>query len=157
MAKQPLQDRKDAQHISDYIRLISLYESVGFCLDLDCVVLKPLDEKFLHNYFLLVEGMVAKQFNNGDIHFEAKHRLVKEFISSLRARADSFDSHLLPKAVLFVFCRCQSFVSQLLLSHRTTILAFIFRGFVDVFVVVAEQELRRSHVSLSLRQRYVYV
>ena len=107
-------------HISDYIRLISLYESGGFYLDLDYVVLKPLDEKSLHN-FLLVEGMDAKQLNNGVIHFEARHRLVKELIKFLAAEYDPDDYYLHgPTALTHIYHKlCASSCADVkVLSHN---------------------------------------
>lgn len=80
-------------HLSDYIRLISLYEKGGFYLDLDYVILRPLDETYLHN-FLLVEGISAEQLNNGVLHLEAKHRLIGELIKELTDNYDPEDYFL---------------------------------------------------------------
>ena len=40
---------------TDYIRMLTVYKGGGLYMDLDYVVLKPLDEKFLWNFFL-IEG-----------------------------------------------------------------------------------------------------
>jgi hypothetical protein len=80
-------------HLSDYIRLISMYRQGGLYMDLDFIVLKPLDEKLLHNV-LLVEGIDRRQLNNGVMHFEAKHRLVGELIEYLSNEYDPDDYYL---------------------------------------------------------------
>jgi hypothetical protein len=96
-------------HLSDYIRLVSLYRHGGLYMDLDYVVLKPLDEKLLHNV-LLVEGADGKQLNNGVIHFEPGHRLIKELIQYLAAEYDPEDYYLHgPTALTNVYIRlCSS-------------------------------------------------
>jgi len=69
-------------HMADYVRMLTLYRGGGFYMDLDYVTLKPLDEKFLWNFFL-IEGPDMKLLSNSAFHLEHKHRLVSEIIKRL--------------------------------------------------------------------------
>ena len=103
------QSRFRIAHLSDYIRLVSLYRHGGLYMDLDYVVLKPLNEKLLHNV-LLVEGIDGQQLNNGVMHFEPGHRLINELIQHLAAEYDPEDYYLHgPTALTNVYLRlCSS-------------------------------------------------
>lgn len=99
------QSRFRIAHLSDYIRLVSLHRHGGLYMDLDYVVLKPLDEKLLHNV-LLVEGNDGQQLNNGVMHFEPGHRLVNELIQYLAAEYDPEDYYLHgPTALTNIYIR----------------------------------------------------
>jgi hypothetical protein len=99
------QSRFRIAHLSDYIRLVSLYRHGGLYMDLDYVVLKSLDEKLLHNV-LLVEGIDGQQLNNGVMHFEPGHRLISQLIQYLAAEYDPEDYYLHgPTALTHVYIR----------------------------------------------------
>lgn len=69
-------------HMSDYVRMLTIYKGGGFYMDLDYITLKPLDETFLRNFFL-IEGPEMKLLSNSVLHLEHNHRLISEIIKRL--------------------------------------------------------------------------
>lgn len=62
--------------------MLTLYKGGGLYMDLDYVILKPLDERTLWN-FILIEGPEMKLLSNSAFHLEHGHRLMKEIIKRL--------------------------------------------------------------------------
>lgn len=68
------------EHMSDYIRMLTLYKGGGFYMDLDYITMKTLDEKKLWNFFSY-EGPKSTLVTNSAFHLERGHRLIKKIIA----------------------------------------------------------------------------
>ncbi len=76
------------EHFSDYIRMASLIkEGGGLYMDLDFITLKPLDEKFLWNFFPF-EDPDSKFITGSIFHLESDHRLIDKILQNLAERYD---------------------------------------------------------------------
>ena len=75
------------EHMADYIRMLSLFKGGGLYMDLDFIILKPLDEKILWNFFPFPK---ADRLNiiNSIFHLEHGHNLTDEIIRRLAVSYD---------------------------------------------------------------------
>ena len=73
------------EHMSDYIRMISVKKEGGMYLDLDVITLKSYDSQLFWNF---VTGNGPYSFLNAVFHLERGHRLIDEI---LRLQAQEYD------------------------------------------------------------------
>lgn len=71
-------------HLSDYLRMATLFKGGGLYLDLDILVLKRLDADQLKNFFV-IEEQVPTLICNSVVHLEKSHRFMKLIIEYLGA------------------------------------------------------------------------
>jgi hypothetical protein len=67
------------QHMSDYIRILSLYKEGGMYLDLDTITLRPYDGRKFRN-FVVVASEMNDELTNAIFHLETDHRLVSAIL-----------------------------------------------------------------------------
>jgi lactosylceramide 4-alpha-galactosyltransferase len=70
-------------HLSDYIRILSLYKGGGLYLDLDILTLKPYIGDIFHN-FLVYGSARMDHISNGAMHLEFGHWFSKEIMKELK-------------------------------------------------------------------------
>ena len=75
------------QHMSDYIRILSLYKEGGMYLDLDVLTLKPYDRRIFWNFITFPSAQRA-MFTNAMIHLEREHRLIDAILEQQSADYD---------------------------------------------------------------------
>jgi hypothetical protein len=75
------------EHMSDYIRIVSLHKEGGMFLDLDIVTMKPYDGYLFRN-FTLIESSLNDQITNAVMHLDRGHRLIREIIDLLAEEYD---------------------------------------------------------------------
>ena len=75
------------EHMSDYIRIVSLYKEGGMFLDLDIVTMKPYDGYLFRN-FTLIESSLNDQITNAVMHLDRDHRLISEIIDLMAQEYD---------------------------------------------------------------------
>jgi hypothetical protein len=69
-------------HLSDYIRILTMYKIGGLYLDIDILTLKPFTGDLLKN-FLVYGSSRMDHISNGVIHLRRGHRLLREIIKML--------------------------------------------------------------------------
>lgn len=77
-------------HLSDYIRMLSLWREGGLYLDLDVLTLKPLSDYILFNFFVL-EDKNNTIIPNSVFHLETGHRFVDIIVKHLSEEYDPYD------------------------------------------------------------------
>ena len=70
------------EHLSDYIRMLTLFKGGGLYMDLDFITLKSLDEKIFWNFFPFPKADRSR-LTNSMLHLEHGHRLIEEIIAQL--------------------------------------------------------------------------
>ena len=90
------------QHMSDYIRMVSLYKAGGMYLDLDVLTLKPYKRHIFFN-FVTAKREHFERLINAAIHFERGHRLI-DLIMKKQAEEYDPDDYTFngPEAMTFV-------------------------------------------------------
>jgi hypothetical protein len=76
------------QHMSDYIRIVSLKKEGGMYLDLDVITLKPYDGPQFRN-FVTGRNLQLNGVLNGVLHFDRGHRVIEK---SLQLQAEEYDA-----------------------------------------------------------------
>lgn len=71
-------------HLSDYLRMTTLFKGGGLYLDLDILVLKRLDTDELKNFFV-IEEPASTLICNSVLHLEKSHRFTEMIIRYLEA------------------------------------------------------------------------
>jgi lactosylceramide 4-alpha-galactosyltransferase len=77
----------ETAHLSDYLRILSLYKGGGLYLDLDVLTLKPYMGALFHN-FLVYGSSRMDHISNGVMHFEIGHWMSKEIMQVLANEYD---------------------------------------------------------------------
>jgi hypothetical protein len=97
--KEWLKSQFEIAHMSDYVRILSLYKSGGLYLDLDVLTLKPYDGTIFRN-FLVYGSARMDHISNGAMHIEFGHWISKEIMELLVKEYDP-DSYIYhgPEAV----------------------------------------------------------
>ncbi|KZS12678.1 lactosylceramide 4-alpha-galactosyltransferase [Daphnia magna] len=86
-AGQWLESQHEVAHLSDYIRILTLYKGGGLYLDTDILTLKPYQGDVFRN--CLVYGSSRLEvFSNGVMHLERGHWLSAEIVRLLAAEYD---------------------------------------------------------------------
>ena len=70
------------EHMSDYLRMLSLFKGGGLYMDLDFITLKPLDEKILWNFFPYPTAK-RTHLTGSACHLEHGHRLIDKILDYL--------------------------------------------------------------------------
>ena len=92
-------------HLSDYLRVLTLWRGGGMYMDLDYITLKPLDERVLWNFFF-IETAETILISNFLFHLEYNHRIISALMQSLVELYDPGDYILHgPKLVSAVMSR----------------------------------------------------
>lgn len=90
-------------HLSDFVRLVSLWRGGGFYLDIDYIIVRELPLARFSN-FLVIEGLDGGLLNNGVMHLDANHWLVDKLMRYIDENYDPGDYHLHgPRALSIVF------------------------------------------------------
>jgi lactosylceramide 4-alpha-galactosyltransferase len=69
-------------HLSDYVRILSLYKGGGLYLDLDILTIKPYNGDMFRN-FLVYGSARMDHISNGAMHFEVGHWFSEEIMQLL--------------------------------------------------------------------------
>jgi lactosylceramide 4-alpha-galactosyltransferase len=77
----------ETAHLSDYLRILSLYKGGGLYLDLDILTLKPYNGTIFHN-FLVYGSARMDHISNGAMHLEIGHWMSKEIMQVLAKEYD---------------------------------------------------------------------
>ena len=77
------------QHMSDYIRIVSLQKGGGMYLDLDVITLRPYDGPQFRN-FVTGRSLKLNGVLNGVLHFDRGHRLIEK---SLQLQAEEYNAN----------------------------------------------------------------
>jgi lactosylceramide 4-alpha-galactosyltransferase len=76
-------------HLSDYIRILSLYKGGGLYLDMDILTLKPYNVKKFRN-FLVYGSALMDHISNGAMHLEYDHWVIEEIMQLLVKEYDPY-------------------------------------------------------------------